>query len=49
MKPMKSCFVWARSGLRNTAGVTALTRMPVVASSFPKLLVMAITPAFEAE
>src|SRR5919198_5984591 len=41
--------IWLKIAVRAAAGVTQLTSTPVRASSFPRDLVRAISPALEAE
>ena len=48
MKSMCCCVIWSKIAVRTAAGVTQLTRMPVFASSLPRLLVSPITAAFDA-
>ena len=48
MKSMCCCVIWSKMPVRTAAGVTQLTRMPVLASSLPSDLVSPITAAFDA-
>ena len=41
--------IWSKIAVRAAAGVTQLTAMSLSASSLPRLLVSAITPALAAE
>ena len=48
MKSMCCCVMVANIAVFAAAGATALTRMPLPASSLPSDLVSAITPALDA-
>ena len=47
MKSMCCCDIWSKIAVFTAAGVTQLTRMPVLASSLPIDLVKPITAALE--